>query len=336
MNKSNGLSRYGLWMVLTMGLLAACTSGAAPRFASPTPVLTVTPLPRSSPALIPTVTSAPVVATAGSEAAAGAAAAPTNTLPAQPLVQLASGDVVTVTRVFSAGTQERIYDNQTVRVSTELSTVYTYLISGTTQVETITQDQAAPVAISTPAADTAANAEGGPLPITPATLQAVGDKLGFAVRAPGWLPPGYAPATDGLSYSAAQKWAWQRYFASWGTRKFVWLEFSQQSRRVLPVWNPVGGLSDIGASAQVQSVQVQGQPGEYVAGGWVRTTTSETANGQVRIIQVYQWKELEPPSVARLRWAQDEFWFEVVFHGECWQYLCGDKDTLVRVAEALQ
>jgi hypothetical protein len=330
MPRNQRLSRNGIWAVLAAGLLAACSSGAGQSPLASTPAPTVTPLPRSSPIFIPTVTSAPAAATTSAEVLTPTTTA--ETVAAQPLFQLAPGDVVTITHVFSAGTQERQYDNQTVRVAGELAIITSYQISGTTQVQTTTQDQAPQSADTVAAADTS----GGPAPISSASLQAAGDKLGFAVRAPAWLPQGYAPATAGLSYTSGQKWVWQRYFTSWGTRKFVWLELSQQSHGTVPVWNPVGGLSEVGASAQVQAIQVRGQPAEYVAGGWTRVTTSETANGQVRVIQVYTWNKLDPPSAARLRWAQDDFWFEVVFHGECWEYLCGDKDTLVKVAEALQ
>jgi hypothetical protein len=339
MRRNLPLFRNSLVAALAAGLLAACASQTGPAVAPPTPELTVTPLPLSSPIFIPTVTSAPATAAgapAGAAVTAGealttATTAPASALPAAPLFQIASGDVVTVTHVFSAGTQEQVFDNQTVRVSKELTTLYTYQISGTTSVKTITQDQTA-AAGTTAKADSA----GGPVALTSATLQAAGEKVGFGVRAPGWFPPGYAAATAGLSYSPAQKWVWQRYFTSWGTRQFVWLEFSQQSRSSAPIWNPIGGLSDVGASAQVLALSVHGQPAEYVSGGWTRTTTSDTANGQVRVIQMYQWKPLEPASVARLRWAQDDFWFEVVFHGPCWNYLCGDKDSLVQVAEGLQ
>jgi hypothetical protein len=332
MKKNHGLTGSGMLAVLAAGLLAACASGATPSAQFSTPAPTVSPLPRSSPIFIPTVTSAPAVTTSGSEVLTPTAAGPANALPEQPLFQLAPGDTVTVTHVFSAGTQERQYDNQVVRVADELATTYTYEVSGTAQLQTTTLDQTQPITDRGPVADNS----GGPEPITPATLQAAAGKLGFTMQAPGWLPLGYAPAAAGLSYSSTQHWVWQQYFASWGTRKFVWLEFSQQSRQTLPVWNPVTGLSQVGASAQLQPAQVKGQPAEYVAGGWVRTTTAETADGRVRIIQVYQWGNLNPPSVAHLRWAQGDFWFEIIFHGECWQYLCGDKDTLVRIAEALQ
>jgi hypothetical protein len=332
MQRIQRLFENGLVALLAVGLLTACASGTGPNALPPTPVPTVTSLPLLSPVFIPTVTSAPAEATTGAGAEAPTLAAQASALPAQPLFQLAPGDVVTVTHVFSAGTQERQYDNQLVRVSKELTTLYTYQISGTTELKTTAQDQTAASTASTPAADT----EGGPLPITQDTLKAAGDKLGFGVRAPGWLPPGYAPATAGLTYTPAQKWVWQRYFTSWGTRQFVWLEFSQQSHGTAPIWNPIGGLSEVGASAQVQTLTIHGQPAEYVSGGWTRTSSSDSADGQVRVIQVYQWKPLEPASVSRLRWAQDDFWFEIVFHGPCWNYLCGDKDTLVNAAQGLQ
>ncbi len=316
------------------GLLAACAPGAGNAPQPAAPEATVTPLPLSSPVVIPTVTSAPEAAAssaAGQTPAPAAAAAAAQAVPG-PLFQLAPGNVVTVTHVFSAGAQTRTFDGQSVRVAgQEVSILFTYQVSGTAQVQTTALDPAHPA----PGALAVAEAGSSPASITPDTLQAASDKVGFTVRAPVWLPPGYAPATAGLSFSTGQHWAWQQYYAVWGTRKFVWLELTQQSRQAAPVWNPATGLGQVGAGAQVQAAQVKGQPAEYVAGGWTRQTTVETAQGQVRVNQKYQWSSPQPASAARLRWAQGEFWYEVVFHGECWQYLCGDKDTLVKIAEAL-
>ena len=228
MRKIERLFKNGLWAVLAAGLLVACASGAGPAALPPvTPVLTVTPLPRTSPVFIPTVTSGPADAasSAGAPNSTGAGTALTPTVPAapaQPLFKPAPGDSVTVTHVFSAGTEERQYDNQTVRVAAELTLITTYQISGTTEVQTTTQDQTAASATASASADTG----GGPAPITPASLQAAADKLGFAIRAPGWLPPGYAPATAGTSRVGApgslcgwsfrsKAWARRRYGTRW-------------------------------------------------------------------------------------------------------------------------
>ena len=324
--------------LLAVSGLAACAPRVSPAQTSQPPAPTVSPLPAlSSPVFIPTVTSAPAVSPVAIGSATLAPAASTSTPLPEPLFGLSSGDALTITHIFSAGTEQREYDGQAVQVGKELTITFTSLVSHTAQVRVDTIDlvQADANATVMPATD-----GDGLGAITPETLQKAKDKLGFAVLAPSWLPPGYTAGALGLSYSPAQKRAWQQYYASWGTRKFVWLEFSQQRREVPPIWNPVTGMSDVGSSAQIQAVQVRGQPAEYVSGGWVRTTTTQTADGLVFVTQAYQWGDPDPlsavPSAARLRWVQDGFWFEIVFHGECWQYLCGSQETLIKIAEGLQ
>lgn len=173
------------------------------------------------------------------------------------------------------------------------------------------------------------------------TLKMAEEAVGFQVRQPAWLPPGYAREAEGaggggVTYNAQAKVVSLQYYAIWGTRTYVHLRLAQQSKGQ-PAAAKLFDTLPVQAGAAIRAVKIAGQDGEYFASTLSAATTqsAEAAGVTLQPQAAPQGADQSKPSFAVLRWETDSFYFQIWFYGPCWNYLCGEADTLVKIAESL-
>ena len=174
------------------------------------------------------------------------------------------------------------------------------------------------------------------------TLKMAEEAVGFQVMQPVWLPPGYSREAEGaggggITYNAQAKVVSLQYYAIWGTRTYVHLRLAQQSKDQ-PAAAKLFDTLPVEAGAAVRVVKIAGQDGEYFASTLSAATTQQAEAAGVTINQQASPQGDDPskPSFAVLRWETDRFYFQIWFYGPCWNYLCGDADTLVKIAANMQ
>jgi hypothetical protein len=120
------------------------------------------------------------------------------------------------------------------------------------------------------------------------------------------------------------------------TLQAVTLRYLKDSQSLLLTQRLSSGVEEyasIGASAPVETVFVNDDPGEYVAGGWVITSEDQldglSAPPGTQVILGARWDAQLPQQI--LRWQRDGMLFEILLSGSS-----PDKEGLIHLAEIIE
>ena len=164
----------------------------------------------------------------------------------------------------------------------------------------------------------------------PLTLADAATQAGFAIRQPDWLPEGFQ--LNGAAYDADRQAILLDYHSPI-PGKFLRLTQSQTAENRLDV-------SNIGATAEVQTLDIRTPSGEivsgeYVAGAWrIPPLLDHLQTGQPDMTATMQANWDPNAKIHMLRWVSDGILYEIIHADQTLDTLFAE--MLVKIAESIK